>query len=336
MKGLNLISLFLSLLLIVVKSALAIETVGEPKLANLTLAGPPAAVTYPLLRMIDANALEDIAEQVEFKLWKSPDQMRALTLRGKVDIMASPTNVAATLYNKGVDLKLLNVSTWGLLWILSRDSQIKTLADLKGEEIAVPFRGDMPDIVFNNTAKAQGLTASKDFKVRYVATPMDAMQLLIMRRVDHALLAEPAASMAMNKTQSLPVSLVAPDLYRAIDLQQQWGQAHKTAARIPQAGILQLNNQLSAQVIERIQQAHQKALQWCLDNPKLAGELAAKYIPMLEANAVADSIATAKLMHKTAQESQVELAFFFDVLHQSNPALIGGKLPAEGFYFKSH
>ena len=58
-----------------------------------------------------------------------------------------------------------------------------------------------------------------DFKLQYVATPVDAMQMLILRRADHALLAEPAISIALRKTGSFPVKLIAPDLYRSINLQ---------------------------------------------------------------------------------------------------------------------
>ena len=34
----------------------------------------------------------------------------------------------------------------------------------------------------------------------------------------------------------------------------------------------------------------------------------------------------------TANDARTELEFFFSVLHQSQPALIGGKLPDAGFY----
>src|SRR5690606_13395272 len=123
-------------------------------------------------------------------------------------------NVAANLYNRGVPLRLVNVSVWGLLWMVSRNPDMKTLADFKGKEIAVPFRADMPDIVFTFLAERSGLDPRRDFTVRYTSTPMDAMQLLVLRRIDHALLAEPAVSLALRKTHSFPLSVVAPELHR--------------------------------------------------------------------------------------------------------------------------
>ncbi|UCV05665.1 hypothetical protein [Dechloromonas denitrificans] len=85
----------------------------------------------------------------------------------------------------------------------------------QGQRNCHAFRADMPDIVFDLIAEKQGLEAKKNFKLRYVGSSLDAMQLLVSRRVDHALLAEPAVSMALRKTKSFPVSIIAPDLYRS-------------------------------------------------------------------------------------------------------------------------
>lgn len=149
---------------------------------RLVLAGPATAVSFPLLHMVESGALADIAPQVEFVAWNNPDQLRALAMEGQADFMAMPTNVAANLYNRGVPLQMVNVSVWGILWMVSRNPDMKTLTDFKGEEIAVPFRGDMPDIVFGFLAEKSGLDPRRDFTVRYSATPMDAMQLLVPRQ----------------------------------------------------------------------------------------------------------------------------------------------------------
>jgi NitT/TauT family transport system substrate-binding protein len=117
------------------------------KLEKIIISGPMANVSHPIFRMMETGALDDIANNVVFKLWKNPDQLKAMIINKEVDFVAVPTNVAAILYNKKQPVKLLNVSVWGILEILSRDSSIKTLEDLKGKELVLPWRGDMPDIV---------------------------------------------------------------------------------------------------------------------------------------------------------------------------------------------
>ncbi len=303
------------------------------KLPSLTLAGPYAAVSNPLIHMVESGALKDVAEEVEFVAWKDPDQLRVLALEGKADFVAMPTNVAANLYNRGVKLNLLNVSTWGVLWMVSRDPTLKTLADFKGREIAMPFRADMPDIVFGLLAEAQGLDPKKDYRLRYVASPLDAMQLLVTRRVDHALLAEPAVSMALRKTKSFPVSLIAPDLYRSVDLQQEWGRLFKSEARLPQAGIAALGKaRQDAKLVERFQSAYAASLKWCQANAAACGQMVAKRVDLLTPEAVADSMAVSQMRFVPAHQARPALESFFRLLHARQPALLGGRLPDAGFY----
>lgn len=320
--------------LCVVCALLLVTGIGHAqKLPKLTLAGPPAAVSNALIRIVDSGALSDLAEVVEFVLWRDPDQLRVMALDGRADVLAMPSNVAANLYNRGARLQMLNVSTWGVLWLVSRDPALKTLNDLRGKEVALPFRGDMPDIVFQLLAEAGGVDVRKDLSLRYVASPIDAMQLLVLRRVDHALLAEPAVSMALRKTGSFPLSVIAPELHRSIDLQQEWGRLFSRPARVPQAGIAVMGAlRERPELAARIEAEYARALAWCRDNAAACGRSVAARIDLLTPEAVADSIAVSQLEAVPVQAARAELEFMFGQLLKKNPALIGGKLPDDAFY----
>jgi NitT/TauT family transport system substrate-binding protein len=301
--------------------------------ARLLLAGPPAVVSFPLLHMIESGALNDLAQHIEFQVWTNPDQLRALSLNANADFIAMPTNVAANMYNRGVPLRLVNVSVWGILWMVSRNPDMKSLADFQGEEIAIPFRADMPDIMFTYLAEQAGLDPHKDFTVRYTATPMDAMQLLIMRRVDHALLAEPAVSMALRKTRSFPLSMVAPDLYRSVDMQQEWGRLLQTKPLVPQAGMVVLGDKRTDDIwVARLEQAYATSYQWCIATPQSCGEMAARHIDLLTPESATDAIEAWPAHYATASESQQALRDFLQLLLEREPATVGGKLPDSVFY----
>jgi NitT/TauT family transport system substrate-binding protein len=155
----------------------------------------------------------------------------------------------------------------------------------------------MPDIVFQLVARAQGLDPRRDFELNHVASPMDAMQLLLARRIDHALIAEPAASMALHKSGSFPLSVVAPELHRALDLQREWGRVFDRPPRMPQAGIAVLGAlRDDDDAVARIHAAYADALAGCL------------------------------------AEAREELDFFCRQLHAAQPALVGGRLPDARFY----
>ena len=309
---------------------------ADQKIKKLVIAGPFASVSHPVIHMIETGALKDVADEVEFRLWKNPDELRAMMIKGDVDFVAVPTNTAAILHNKGVDLKLIDVSIWGILGMISRDKDLKTLKDYKGKKIAVPFRADMPDIVLKQLLKHQGLDPKKDFEFVYVASPIDAMQMLILRRVDHALLAEPAISIALRKTKSFPISIIAPDLYRSTDLQEEWANVFKTDARIPEAGMAVVGKMMdNPKIIDRFLEEYRKSLTWYKKHPKEAGKLIVQTLPMLEEKGLADSIAHVNFNSVNATEAKEELEFFFNVLKDDDPKSIGGKLPSDNFYYST-
>lgn len=325
--------LFFCLLAIqIINPTLQAETVIQDK---IIIAGPFASVSHPFFHMIKTDALKDVAKKVEFVLWKNPDELRAIAIKGEVDFIAVPTNTAAILSNKGVDIRLLNVSVWGILAMISRDPNLKTLSDYKGKKVAIPFRADMPDIVFTQLLKKQGINPKKDLDLVFVSSPIDAMQMLIMRRIDHALLAEPAISMALRKTKSFPVNVIAPDLYRSVDLQNEWARVFDTDNNIPQAGIAVLGRMKSDHVIRRFLEEYDRSVSWYMAHPQEAGQLVESKLPMLDAEAVADSIAHVNLRNIGARDAQQKLEFFFNILKQENPKSIGGKLPDQGFYYYS-
>ena len=302
-------------------------------LPQLTLAGPPAIVSAPLIHMAETNALQGVAQRTVFTSWRDPDQLRMMAMGGKADVLAMPSNVAANLFNRGAGVTLLNISTWGALWVVTRDAQRKALADFKGEEIAVPFRGDMPDIVLQLLAAKQGLDPLRDFRIRYVPTPMEAMQLLITRRVSHALLSEPAVSLALRKTQSFPVGLIAPELHRGADMQQEWGRLYQRPARLPQAGIAAVGAlRAQPEALAAVTRAYAQSLAWCRDNAMECGRMMARYIDLLTPEAVADAIAVSQMDAVPLPQAREELEFFFGQLMARNPGLLGGKLPPAAFY----
>lgn len=320
-----------------VLAALAAAAVPLPgqaaPLPALALSGPPALVSAPLMHMADTHALASVAGRTTFTAWRDPDQLRMMALGGKADVLAMPSNVAANLFNRGAGVTLLNIAAWGGLWIVTRDAQRKALADYRGEEIAVPFRGDMPDILLQLLAARQGLDAQKDFRLRYVPTPMEAMQLLITRRVSHALLAEPAISLALRKTQSFPIGLIAPELHRGADLSQEWGRVFARTPRLPQAGIAAVGAvRQQPAVLAAVNQAYAQSLAWCRAHPLECGAMMARHIDLLTPEAVADAMAVSPLDAVSAAVARPELEFFFGQLIARNPALVGGKLPAPAFY----
>ena len=301
---------------------------------NIIFAVPFAPVAYPIIKIIEDGIFDKNGKTSELIIWKTPDQLKALVAGGQADIFAVPSNTAAMFYNKGIDVKLLNISIWRAIWLISRSNDKKTLADFKGEEIAMPFKGDMPHIVFMALARKQGLDPEKDFKLQYVASPMDAAQKMIMRRVDNALLIDPAVSTVIEKSKSGATSIIAPNIYRSVDIQNEWGRLYNTENELPFAGIMAGSEILkNPKLLKEFTAEYKKAALWCMANPEKTAKMVVKHIPQLNEKGVAEAMRNVTLKGVSAKDARKRLEAFYTVLKNEKSALVGGKLPDNGFYF---
>jgi len=298
---------------------------------SLNLLGPIAPVTFPFLHLTEGDALRHITRQSRVHIAHTVDQLRAQAIAGDIHFAAMPTNVAASLYNRGVNLKLINVSVWGIFYIVGEaGSPVKALEDLRGQELLIPFRGDMPDLVFRFLASKKGLDIKKDMQIRYVPSPMEAAHLLAAGRARYALLHEPAATTALLRARQ-----EGRTLERLITLREVWGEVTGGPSRIPQAGIVALPRIVGHEaLISAFNEAYSQAVSWALANPDEMGRLAEKRIEGLRAPAAASAIRFSELRAVPAIEGRKELEFFFGQLSKLSPDIIGGKLPDEGFYWQ--
>ncbi len=301
---------------------------------KLIFAVPFAPVSYPIMKMIEDSVFNSLGKKTEVVLWKTPDQLRALIVGNQADFFAVPSNVGAMFYNKNIDVKLLNISIWRAIWLVSTSNDKKTIADFKGEEIVMPFKGDMPHIVFMEIAKKQGLDPEKDFILDYVASPMDAAQKMITRRADNALLIDPAVSTVIEKSKSGITSFIAPTLYRSVDLQNEWGRLFGTENEIPFAGTIALGEILEdTAAIELFNKEFAKATEWCMTHPQETAKMVVKYVPQLDEIGVTEAMKSVLLKAVEAKNVKQKLEEFFSILKESKPALIGGELPDSNFYY---
>src|SRR5690554_3007366 len=160
--------------------------------ARLALYGPPAGPTVTLAYAVATGALAGLASDISLTVWRTPDELRAGLTSGAIDLSVVPAQVAANLYNRGMGLRLVNVMTNGLLYVIAREGSVGGLSELAGKSLAVPFPNDTPDFVMRALLAEAGLTDSVTLTAP--ATPMEAAQLLLSGRIDAAVLSEPVAT----------------------------------------------------------------------------------------------------------------------------------------------
>lgn len=294
--------------------------------ARLALYGPPAGPTVTLAHAVASGALADIASEISLTVWRSPDELRAGLTSGAIDLSVVPAQAAANLYNRGMGLRLVNVMTNGLLYVVAREGAVSGLADLAGKSLAVPFPNDTPDFVMRALLVQSGLTDS--VTLVSPATPMEAAQMLLAGRIDAAVLSEPVATVALMRAQQAGATLV-----RAIDLQAEWGAVSGLGPIVPQAG-LAVTQRFSAEhgdLIAPLQAALVAATAAVLADPAAAAGHASGPLEQ-PAPVLAASIPHANLTATPASQARPALEAMYSLMMTADAAILGGRLPDDGFY----
>lgn len=312
-------------------AALAVSAprmVRAAPLPELTLWGPPAGPSVTLVHAIASGRLRPVADKVVFKAWRTPDELRAGLTSGTMQAFVLPTQSAANLFNKGIGVRLVNVMTNGLLYLLSDDPSLSAVAALKGRSVAVPFRNDTVDLLFRRLLAAERLTPDTDVTLRFTGTPMEAIQLLITGRADAALLPEPAASAAI-----LRAGQAGKTVARVLDIQKAWDAATGLGALLPQAG-LGVSAAFLAEhgpTVEALHEALAAAVRSVNADPARAASDAAAPLglpwPVIE-----QAIPHSNLVAQRARDARPTLESYFRAVAAFDPKAIGGALPPADFY----
>ena len=297
-------------------------------LSELVLWGPPVGPSIALAHIERSGNSREFVENLTFRVWRTPDQLRAGIVSGGMQVSGVPSYVGANLYNKGMPVQMLNIMTWGLLYMMSSDGSIGKIEDIVGKTVTMPFKNDMPDLVFQFIAEKAGLKIGKDFTVQYASTPLEVVQMMTVGKADTAILPEPAASASLlsGKMNSLNV-------HRVLNIQEEWGKATGGPARIPQAGLL-VNKQLvekHTDILKVLQADCVRSCQWVVNNPTDSALLAEDYIGV-KAPIAELSMPFTNLETTSATDAREEMEDFFSKLAELSPKIIGGKLPAADFY----
>lgn len=311
------------------RGAAAVEAPAA-RLPRIVLAGPGAVVTYPLLHMVETGALSDHADTVEFRLWQNPDQLRVLLAKQEIDFSATPSNLPALMANRGDPVKLLNISVWGILWLVSRDPDVRTFNDLAGKELLVPFQRDLPEVLLDTLLAAQRQADGRPgVKLRRTRDAQDAIALMLTGKGESALLVEPTASMLLWRAGQHDDVI----LHRGQSLESAWRAQFPDRTELPQAGIM-ANSHIAGntRLTRAVEKAYAESAQWCKSRPRECAEMVHRHIPQLPVEPVEAAIELTRLESRSAMEVRPQLEALYSLMASRYPQSIGGRLPVTEFY----
>lgn len=309
-------------------ASLAVGAQAAPRYESLTLAGPGAVVSYPLMHMAQTQALSQYTDKLEFRLWQNPDQLRVLLAKKEVDYSAAPSNLSALMFNKGQAVKQLNISVWGILWLVSRDPAVKSFSDLAGQELLVPFQRDLPAVLLDTLLAKQAEPGKEAVRLRRTRDAQDAIALMLTGQGDQALLVEPTASLLLWQAEQKKV-----ELHRGQSLEQAWAEVFPSQQALPQAGVMaNVTVAHDTELNQAVERAYAESARWCSQQPQECAQMVHGYLPQFPVPAIQTAIEKTRLDSRPASEIRPQLEALYQLLADQHPQALGGGLPAAGFY----
>lgn len=281
------------------------------------LGSPALAQTYMQSEMPSLG--DNVTYEVE--VVSGTDPLIAAFGSGSHDIIFAPTNLGAKLISTGLEYQFAGTVVWGNLYLATGTDEEFTLADLDGKEIVIFGQNATPDIIVQNVLNNQTWTTAPT--ITYVDSAGTAMATLVTDPTKIVLLAEPVLSVA-----SLPSNVAN---LKSIDLQEAWEDMTGSSS-YPQAGIF-VKKGINDDALNAYLNQVDASITEALNDPAAVAQMAVDLDYGFPLPVLTGAIPRSNLMFKNAADSRAALESYFGYIIDFNPALIGGSLPGDEFYY---
>ncbi len=284
------------------------------------LKGPTA---MGMIKLLD-DSKNDESTIYDVEVVAAPDEVKNHLIQGSVDIACIPANLAATLYNKTEgEIEVLAVNTLGVIYIVENGTeQIKSVADLKGKTIYASGQGSTPEYALNYLLAQNGV--ADDVSIEWKAEHAECLTAIAGQEGGIAMLPQPFVTTAQIKNDKIKVSL---------DLTAEWdklnnGSTMITGVVVARKEFVQNNSAALADFLAK----YESSVKFVQSDNDGAAALIGKYDIVPEAVAK-KALPACNIVFISGTDMKDKLSGYLKVLFDSEPKSVGGKLPADDFYY---
>lgn len=315
---------FSAILAAVLSSAVVFGSAGSAYGAEITSVGSLKGPTS--MGMVQFMSEQESSEMPEFNftMVTAADELVASFTKGDTDIALLPANVASVLYNKTEgNVQVLDINTLGVLYLVTADTSITGVADLKGKTLYSTGKGQTPEYVLNYLLGANGLS-QEDVTVEYKSEPTEVVSILAQDETAVGVLPQPFATVACQQNEKLTL---------AADLTEEWDKTGKgtmvTGVTIAKKDFAEANPEIIKQFLE----GHNASTDYVNTNTAEAAALVASYGIVEKAPIAEKALPQCNITCMEGEEMKEALSGYLNVLFEQNPDSVGGDLPEDDFYY---
>lgn len=291
-----------------------------------SLKGP---TSMGLVSLMDKASKGETKGSYDFTMVTAADELLAKVIGGDLDIALVPANMASILYNKtNQGVNVININTLGVLYVVSADTSIKSISDLKNKTIYMTGKGTTPDYVLQYLLTENGLTVD-DVSIEYKSEPSEVAALLKEQAGAIGLLPQPFVTVAMAQNDSLEMVL---------DLTKEWDAVQESEDGSLVTGVTICRSQLlsdpaTAEAVNIFMAEHKASASFAVNNVSETAELVAAAGIIEKAPVAAKALPYCSISYVDGEMMKSMLEGYLNVLFNQAPASVGGALPDNDFYY---
>lgn len=260
------------------------------------------------------------------ELSTDPSTFVAPLVQGQMDIAAVPSNLASVIYNKSEGkVEVLAVGVEGVLNIVEKGEEIKSIADLAGKKIYATGQGATPEYTLKHILTENGIDPEADVEIQFCTDTTEALSFIKEDAEGIAMLPQPFATAACAQVEGLHVSLDLNDAWADLDN----GCSIVTGVVIARKQFVEEN----PEAVELFLDEYAASYQYLTDETDAACDLIEKYGIVGKAAIAKKALPGCHVVMITGQEMKDAVSGYLQIIADSNPQAVGGKLPGEDFYY---
>lgn len=300
-------------------SACAFAANAEPVTVRvLTLNGTTG---FGMAGLLHEAAEGNTALSYEIAVETDASNVAAALVNGDCDIAALPTNAAAALYNKTEgQVQVLALNTLGVLYLVSDGSvSVESFADLAGKTVYAPAQN--PSFIFSYLCEANAVEVTID---NTYAQPAELNTAVAAGEVALAVLPEPMVTIACSQNQNLSV---------ALDLTEEWDKVAEPGSLVQ--GCVVVRTAFAEEHPEELKQflaEYESSVALLSEDAAQAAQYIEEAGIFAKAAVAQKAIPNCNVCFITGEAMQSQLSAFLEIMAETAPQSIGGKLPVEDFY----
>lgn len=284
--------------------------------------------TIGLLSLMQRAKLGETEGKYEFTIVTAADELLTLMVKGELDIALVPANVASVLYRKTEGgISVIDINTLGVLYMVSGDSSIKTMEDLKGRTVYLTGKGTTPDYVLKYLLEKNGIRET-ELVLEYKSEAAEVAAILAAQPEAVGLLPQPFVTAACAQNEALSVTLDMTEEWNRISPE---GSSLVTGVTVVRREFLENNPEAVAGFMAE----HKESTEYTNNNIEETAKLAVEAGIIAKEPLAQKAIPQCNVTYLDGAEMKAALEGYLKVLYGQNPESVGGKLPEEDFYYNA-